>query len=118
MRTWKYQKGVTLLELVIGLVLFGIIAWGFTAAILPSLKNMTQRSEAPEEWLHAARSEMEEIIHECDQGVNGSICNKNAEVTNATICDNDHISDGYCEIIRSGSPNDDYGDIILRLPLQ
>ena len=132
MRTWKHQKGVTLLELVIGLVLFGIIALGFTKAIIPSLKNMTQRSEAPEEWMHKARSKMEKIIYSCDQGEDASnaICNDNGNVTDCnTLCDkfdldsnscetepDDENATPYCQVTIEGLSGLDQGDMVLRLP--
>ena len=114
MRTWKHQKGVTLLELVIGLVLFGIIAWGFTGAIIPSLKNMTQRSEAPEDWLHEARSEAEKIIQEYGTGGVSdcdNLCNKIECIYNTP-------DDDTCKVTIPSPENAEYKGIVLLLPIE
>ena len=125
MRIFREQKGVTLLELIIGLVLFGIIALGFTKALVPSLQLMFEHSDAQEDWLHQARSCAEALVAEGGVGANecNNFCNNVAHCNNSLIScnavpDPDPDPDPvYCQITISAANNNNR-DIVFRLPIQ
>lgn len=125
MRIFRDQKGVTLLELVIGLVLFGIIALGFTQALMPSLRLMVERSDVPEDWLHNARSCAESIIaqRQVEEDQCSSLCGNAANcdslqiqcVSDVDTREVDDVEHEYCRINISAPDNDELDDIILGL---
>ncbi len=124
MKMYKDQKGVTLLELIVGLVLFGIIAAGFTTALVPSLQNMIERSQQPEDWLHEARSCAESIIRDCEEG---DICNDDRELEenqcDSISCNSIDIEtdikteddNSFCQIKIKSPDNMENKDIVLHL---
>lgn len=127
MRIRRHQKGVTLLELIIGLILFGIIALGFTQALVPSLQLMVDRSDAPEDWLHQARSCAESIVaagqveeNECSNVCSSADNCDSSQIACVAVIDTRDV-DGdeheYCRISITAPDNEDIDDIILGLPV-
>lgn len=128
MTSKRSQNGLTLLEIVLGLALLGIAVLGLTLAVVPGLKSLSTRSEAPQDWLHAARSTMERIIHRCEQGSSASdaICTDQAEVTDCPkLCrefDVQNCSRGHengtpsCEVFIQPPAGSGSSNIVLCLP--
>jgi len=110
------SNGLTLLELIAVLVIFSLVALGMVA-LTPTIQQMGQHSDQPEEWLHEARSCAEELISlgSVDDCEDNWLTNELDKLNN---CDQDSIeytpNDDYCQLEITGGQ--DYETIVIRLP--